>query len=120
MVVDYRGKEVQLLAPNTVQFQLPLRFEDNKVPVSQTAYDFVMQIRQRASVNSRLVIELSTDNDAIVVDGSRVIITITQAQMQDIAAGSYYYSLNRIEIAEPTNIEQQMYGQFTVSEGVTL
>lgn len=118
MVLDNRGKELQLIGSNTAKFELPLRFENAGVPVSQTGNDFVLQVRERANSNSRLVLELSTDNGRITVTGARVVLLVEAADMK-IAAGTYYYTCNSIEIAEPTNITQEFWGQFTIVEGVT-
>jgi hypothetical protein len=118
MVLDNRGKELQIVTSNTAKFELPLRFENDGVPVSQTGNDFLLQVRERANTNSRLILELSTDNGRITVDGARVILLVEAADMK-IAAGTYYYTCNTIEVADATNITQQFYGQFTIVEGVT-
>jgi hypothetical protein len=118
MVLDNQGVYLQILTSNSAGFSQALEFYNNDVAAPQTGYNFELEIRERADKTSRLLILLTTGNGKITVAGNVVTLNIDAATLAGFAAGTYYYALNSILIANPTIIAQELYGEFVIKQGV--
>jgi len=103
---------------NGTTFQLSPVWKVDNLPVDITGYTASMQVRQFVDSTS-VIVELSTSNGKIVINGplGQINLTLTAAQTAALAAGSYLYDLN---ITSPGGyVYKILQGSFIVNASVT-
>jgi len=99
----------------TRELQIILK-DANKTPIPLSTYTAKLQVKQL--VRSKPVIELTTENDGIVLnDQGQIIITFLPSQTSMLQHNKYIYDL--LLIRSSTNKEYIIKGEITVYLGVT-
>lgn len=92
--------------------------DTRKRVVPLTGYTARMQVRETANA-SNVLINLTTENDGLIIDAPRGMINIyiTSTQMSNINSGKYVYDLELID--GDGEVERLVMGSFTVRPEVT-
>lgn len=101
-------------------FEKPFYFANgpDKNPTKMNGWTARMQIRPSID-SSTVALELTTENNRIVIDGDRGIVTlvISAADTATLASGSYKYDLELITASG--RVYGPLYGSFRVKAEVT-
>jgi len=86
------------------------------VPVNLTGWSADMQVR--AATDTALIVELSTANGHIVIDGpaGKVKLTLSATETNALPAGTYQYELNLTDL--DNNVYKILVGAFVVQASV--
>lgn len=108
-----------IIADQGATYSLGLVKKDSrKRVVPLTGYTARMHVRESAAA-SNTVLELTTENDGLIIDAPRGMVTIyiSSQQMTNINAGKYVYDLELIDGDD--EVERLIMGSFTVRAEVT-